>query len=146
MATTCIYLNFDGTTEEAFTFYRSVFGGEFSSLIRFSDFPELSEHRKMTEKERRGIMHIELPLLGGVRLRGTEAPKSFGFDLTFGNNTYICLEPDTKEEADRLFAALSEGGTVQAPLQDMPWGAYYGDLLDRFGVQWMINLPTQPIK
>ena len=84
-------------------------------------------------------MHIELPILGGHSLHGTDAPESMGFKLNFGNNVYIMLNPDTREETDKLFAALSEGGKVEMPMQDMFWGDYYGSLCDKFGVQWMFN-------
>lgn len=146
MAATHIYLNFAGNTEEAFTFYRSVFGGEFSSLRRFSDYPDLPEHENMTEEERRGIMHIELPLLGGVKLMGTEAPKSIWPKFMVGSNMYIYLETDTREEADRLHKALSEGGTVGMPMQETFWGAYYGDLTDKYGVRWMVSFADQSMK
>jgi PhnB protein len=84
-------------------------------------------------------MHIELPIIGGHVLMGTDAPESFGFKINFGNNIYINLEPDTRAETQQLFGALSEGGTVTMKLQDMFWGDYYGTCIDRFGVQWMFN-------
>lgn len=85
-------------------------------------------------------MHIDLEILGGLHLMGTDAPESMGFTVNMGNNVYINLEPDTRTEADRLFARLSEGGKVEMPLQDMFWGAYYGSFRDQFGVQWMVNV------
>jgi PhnB protein len=139
MATVSTYLNFSSKTEEAFHFYKSVFGGEFTSFQRFSDIPDLPGQEKMTEEDKKGIMHVELPILGGHKLMGTDAPESMGFKLNPGNNMYINLEPDTRNEADRLFSALSAGGKVEMPLQDMFWGGYFGSFVDKYGVQWMMN-------
>ena len=93
----------------------------------------------MTEEDKKGIRHVELPILGGHKLMGTDAPESMGFKLNPGNNMYINLEPDTRKEADRLFNALSAGGRVEMPLQDMFWGGYFGSFVDKYGVQWMMN-------
>jgi PhnB protein len=94
---------------------------------------------QLTEAEKAMVMHIELAITGGHVLMGTDALESMGHKLTFGNNVHINVEPDTREEAKRLFDALAEGGKVSMPLQDMFWGAYFGSLTDRFGVQWMVN-------
>ena len=88
-------------------------------------------------------MHVELPILGSHVLMGTDAPESMGFTVTPGNNMFINLEPDTRAETDRLFNALSEGGTVGMPLADMFWGGYFGSLTDRFGISWMFNCTQQ---
>ncbi len=88
------------------------------------------------------VMHVELVLLGGHVLMGTDAPESMGFTVTSGNTTHINLEPDTRAEADRLFNSLSSGGVVEMPLQDMFWGAYFGSFTDRFGIRWMVNCPV----
>jgi len=130
------YLNFNGNTEEAFNFYKSVFGGEFLSVMRFKDSPECGE---MTDADKERIMHISLPIGDGAVLMGTDSLESLGQKLTLGNNFYICLSPDTKEEADKLFNGLSAGGKIEMPIQDMFWGAYWGSFTDKFGVQWMIN-------
>ena len=130
MAKTHTYLNFTNQTEEAFNFYKSVFGGEFvDKIYRFKDTPPQPGQPPMSEADGNLIMHIELEILGGHHL--------------MGNNYHISLEPDTREEGKRLFEALSAGGTVKMPLADMFWGAYYGDLVDKFGVQWMINVPVK---
>ena|SRR5258706_4610197 len=135
------YLNFPGTTEEAFNFYRSVFGGEFAMLQRFKDTPDAD---KLPEADRDKIMHISLPIGKGNILMATDATESMGFHIIPGNNFYICISPDSKEEADRLFNGLSEEGKVGTALQDMFWGAYYGDLTDKFGIKWMVNyMPRQ---
>lgn len=140
MATVSTYLNFPGNTEEAFNFYKSVFGGEFrGGIMRFSDVPAMDGMPPFPEDARNMVMHIELPILGGHILMGTDAPQSCGFTLTFGNNFYISLEPDSKSETKQLFEALAEGGIVNDELKDMFWGSYYGSCTDRFGVQWMFN-------
>lgn len=144
MAKTHTYLNFQNQTEAAFNFYKSVFGGEFIDKIhRFSDTPPQEGQPPLSDADKNLIMHIELEILGGHHLMGTDAPESMGFNITMGNNYHISLEPDTRDEAKKLFEALSLGGTIKMPLQDMFWGAYYGDFVDKFGVQWMINVPTK---
>lgn len=130
------YLNFNGNTEAAFNFYKSVFGGEFMALMRFKDNAECAQ---LAESDKDRIMHIALPIGNGNVLMGTDALESMGPKLTFGNNFYICLSPESKEEAERLFNGLSAGGKIEMPLQDMFWGAYYGSFADKFGVQWMVN-------
>jgi PhnB protein len=136
MATMSPYLNFNGNTEEAFNFYKSVFGGEFLAVMRFKDNPECGN---VAESDQNKIMHIALPIGNGNALMATDALESMGQKLTFGNNFYICLAPESKEEADKLFNGLSDGGKIEMPLQDMFWGAYYGSFTDKFGVQWMLN-------
>jgi len=93
----------------------------------------------LAKEDKNLIMHIELPILGGHILMGTDAPESMGFDVKFGNNMHICLDPDTRAETKRLFDALSAGGKVTMDLQVMFWGAYYGSCTDKYGVQWMFN-------
>lgn len=140
MARVSTYLNFSRNTEEAFNFYKSVFGTEFSgSINRFGEVPPQPGAPAMPDTDKDLIMHIELPILNGHVLMGTDAPESFGFTVNFGNNTHIMLEPDTREETKQLFDALSEGGKITMPLQDMFWGAYYGSFTDKYGVQWMVN-------
>lgn len=140
MARVSTYLNFPRSTEEAFMFYRSVFGGDFEgSIMRFRDIPAGPDSPPMPDADKDLVMHVVLPILGGHILMGTDAPESMGFTLTPGNNVYINLEPDTRAETDRLFEALAEGGKVEMALQDMFWGGYYGSLTDRFGIQWMFN-------
>ncbi|MFN8206579.1 MAG: VOC family protein [Bacteroidales bacterium] len=140
MAQVSTYLNFGRNTEEAFNFYRSVFGGEFKGGIsRFSDIPSSPEMPPLAEADRNLVMHVELPILGGHVLMGTDAPESMGFSLNFGNNIYISLHPDTRAETQCLFEALSEEGKVETELQEMFWGDYYGSCRDKFGVQWMFN-------
>ncbi len=141
MAQVGTYLNFPRNTEEVFNFYKSVFGGEFGrgGISRFRDIPAAEGMPPMSEEDLNLVMHVELPILGGHLLMGTDAPESMGFKVNQGNNVYINLEPDTKAEAIRLFEALSFEGTIVQELQDMFWGAYYGSCTDKFGVQWMVN-------
>lgn len=144
MARVSTYLNFDGNTEQAFEFYRSVFGGEFSGGIhRFKDIPASPDQPPMPADTANMVMHVELTLLGGHVLMGTDAPESMGFAVNAGNNVHINLEPDSRAEADRLFAALAAGGKVDMPLQDMFWGAYFGSLTDQFGIHWMVNCASK---
>lgn len=141
MARVSTYLNFPRCTEEAFGFYRAAFGGEFNGPVhRFADIPPAPGQPPIAEADRQLVMHVELPILGGAHvLMGTDAPESMGFTVTPGNQVSINLEPDTRAEADRLFNALSAGGKVEMPMQDMFWGAYFGSFADRYGVRWMVN-------
>lgn len=140
MASVNTYLNFPRNTEEAFNFYKSVFGGEFvGGISHFRDIPPSEKTPPLPEEDKDLVMHIALPVLNGHVLMGTDAPESMGFKVTFGNNVYISLHPDTREETRRLFKALSNGGKVEMELQDMFWGDYYGSCSDKYGVQWMFN-------
>ncbi len=144
MAKTSVYLNFNKNTEEAFTFYKSVFGGEFmGGLHRMGEVPAADGQKPMPEEDKNLVMHVALPLLGDMVLMGTDAPESMGFKVNFGNNIYINLEPDTRVDTEKLFAKLSEGGKVEMALQEMFWGDYYGSCTDKFGVQWMFNCASK---
>ena len=140
MSRVSTYLNFPGNTEEAFAFYQSVFQTEYSCHIaRFRDAPPNPGCPPLPEADQNKILHIELPTLGDHVLMGTDTLESMGMSCKQGNNLHINLEPDTREEADRLFNALSEGGKVEMPIQDMFWGAYFGSFTDKFGINWMVN-------
>jgi PhnB protein len=140
MARVSTYLNFPRVTEAAFLFYKSVFRSEFTGPIaRFRDIPPDPSQPPLADADKDLVMHVELPILGGHVLMGTDAPESMGFSVATGNNMYINLEPDTRAETDRLFKALSDGGKVEMPLQEMFWGGYFGSLLDKFGIRWMFN-------
>lgn len=133
----CTYLNFMGNTEEAFEFYASVFHTEYSSpLVRFGDAPGPVP---LSEDESSKVLNVALPILNGHVIMGTDMLASMGHELRIGNNTTIVLEPDTREEADEFFDALSVGGSETQEMSDMFWGAYWGVCLDRFGVRWMIS-------
>ncbi|MFD2743728.1 MULTISPECIES: VOC family protein [Sphingobacterium] len=130
------YLNFEGKTEEAFRFYQSVFGGELhiQYMHQIPDFDVLDE-------EKNYVMHASIPLGDRQFLMASDCLKSAGHVLHQGNNHYISLVPDSREEADRLFNGLSVNGTVEMPMEDMFWGDYFGSFTDQFGVRWMINFP-----
>ena len=142
MARVSLYLNFMGNTEEAFTFYKSLFGGEFTSLQRMHEVPPMPGGPELPEHEREKIMHVELPIMGGVVLMATDMLESMGHSLRIGNNVTINLEPDTYAEGSRLFDALAEGGSDCQPLTPMFWGSSWGVVLDRFGIRWMVNCPN----
>ena len=144
MSRVSTYLNFPRNTEEAFNFYKSVFGTEFmGEIARMGTVPPQEGMPPVAEEDKNLVVHIELPILGGHVLMGTDAPESMGFTVTHGNNMYINLEPDTRSETDRLFAALSAGGTVEMPLTDMFWGDYFGSCRDKFGIPWMFNCSSK---
>lgn len=143
MARTSIYLNFAGKAEEAFTLYKKVFKTEFSApIFRMGDNPTQEGMPPLSDEEKRMVMHVALPILGGTEIMATDMLESMGHKLQIGNNTTISLEPDTKEEADRIYKLLSEGGTDCVAPHDEFWG-YWGVCLDRFGIRWMFNIPKQ---
>lgn len=134
------YLNFDGKAEEAFNFYKSVFGTEFTGpIFKMGDAPGCEN---LPEDEKNRVMHVALPIGGGDTLMASDIVPSMGHKLVVGNNNYISLHPTSKEEADKLFNGLSAGGAVEMPMADQFWGAYFGSFKDKYGVQWMINYDT----
>ncbi|MEQ6120966.1 SRPBCC domain-containing protein [Reichenbachiella sp. MALMAid0571] len=139
------YLNFPGNTEEAFTFYKSVFKAEFNGkgIQRFGDLPPEADHPPVSESVKKMVLHVELPILGGHVLMATDAPKEMGFTLNQGNNMHICLEPDTREETQRLFDELSRDGNITMPLQDMFFGSFFGECSDKYGINWMFNFKLE---
>jgi PhnB protein len=140
MSKVSIYLNFMGNTKEAFEFYKAVFGTEYSSPIMYNgDIPPHPGMPQLSEEDKSKVMHVALPILGGTQIMGTDMLESMGHNLKIGNNVTINLEPDSREETERLYKALSEGATECMPLQDQFWGAYWGVCLDRFGIRWMFN-------
>lgn len=143
MAKVSIYLNFMGNTEEAFNFYKSVFNTGFvMPVMHMKDAPPHPDMPPLSEKDSNAVMHVSLPILGGMILMGTDMLESMGQKLRVGNNVTISLEPDTKEETDRLFQVLSDGGSEVAPMRNEFWG-YWGCCLDKFGIRWMFNFPKQ---
>ncbi|WP_276483696.1 VOC family protein [Paraflavitalea pollutisoli] len=129
------YLNFDGNAEEAFRFYQSVFGGELS-VQKMGQAPGTEQ---MSESEKNRAMHVSLPIGNGQCLMASDCVPSAGHVLTVGNNNYISLSPDSREEADRIFNGLTPGGQIEMPMADMFWGDYFGSFADKYGVRWMIN-------
>lgn len=146
MARVSTYLNFMGKTEEAFAFYAEVFGTELLAPIqRMGDVPMGEGGPQLTEAEQSMVMHAELPILAGHVIMATDMLESMGHELKIGNNVTINLEPDTREETERLYNALSDGATDQSGLQEMFWGALWGSCLDRYGIRWMFNCADTPV-
>jgi PhnB protein len=136
------YLNFAGNAEEAFDFYKSVFGGEFASVVRFKDMP--MEGVTFPKEDENKIMHIALPIGEDNLLMASDTLESLGQQLVQGNNAYVMVSPDSRAEADRIFNALSEEADIEMPIADQPWGDYYGALKDKFGVMWMVDYGPSP--
>jgi len=139
MATTNIYLNFNGNCEEAFNFYKSAFGGTFTTISRFGDIPGNSD---IPETDRNKIMHVSLPI-GSSILMGSDTGEGRASNFRQGNNFSISISADSKEEADRIFNALSQGGQINMPLNLTFWGDYFGMLCDKFGINWMMSFNDQ---
>ncbi|HET8854879.1 MAG TPA: VOC family protein [Salinimicrobium sp.] len=135
MAKIHTYLNFEGNTEEAFNFYKSVFGGEFSHLQRVRDTPEAD---KVSEAEQDKIMHIALPIESNL-LMATDILESYGMKIKQGNNMYVSIEAESEEEARRIFSELSQGGNIEMELKEMFWGDLFASFTDRYGINWMLN-------
>jgi PhnB protein len=130
------YLNFDGKAEEAFNFYKSVLGGEFTEIMRMSDVPE---SEKFADDEKDRIMHISLAINDGTKLMASDTIPSFGHIIEEGNNVQLSIHPSSREETEKIFYGLSEGGKVEMALEDTFWGAYFGSFKDKYGINWMIN-------
>lgn len=131
------YLHFNGNAEEAFLFYKSVFGGEFAVVSRFKDFS--SPENPISEKEANRIMHIALPIGNHNVLMASDTPESLGTHNENENRSKISISAESKEEADKLFHGLSAGGKIEMPIQDSPWGSYFGMFRDKFGFEWMVD-------
>ncbi|MCU1491122.1 MAG: hypothetical protein JWM85_2527 [Acidimicrobiaceae bacterium] len=134
------YLNFMGNAEEAFTFYKLVFGTEFlTPVMKMRDMPAPPGVPELSDAEKNMVMHVELPILAGHVIMATDMLESMGHERRIGNNVTINLELEDRGETERLFGLLSEGGSDLFGLADMPWGAYWGTCADRYGVRWMFN-------
>lgn len=145
MTTVNIYLTFNGNCEEAFNFYKSVFGGEFSYIGRFSEMPP-QEGMTMDPKDANKIMHIGLPIGGDTMIMGSDTGGEWAASYKQGNNFSISINTDSRENADRLFNKLSAGGNATMPMADMFWGDYYGMLTDQFGINWMVSYNAEQQK
>src|SRR5690606_33903702 len=130
------HINFNGNAEEAFTFYRSVFGGEFARVVRFKEMS--NPEYPVAEKEANKIMHIALPIGKNV-LMGNDVPEFMGKVNEKENRSKISISAQSKEEADKLFNGLSAGGEIEMPMEDSPWGSYFGMFRDKYGIEWMID-------
>ena len=131
------HINFNGNAEEAFTFYKSVFGGEFAKIIRFKDL-EISGFQ-VADHEKNKIMHIALPIGKNNRLMANDVPEMMGRTNENENRSKIAISADSKEEADKLFNGLSAGGEIEGPIGDSPWGSYFGCFRDKYGIEWLVD-------
>jgi len=137
------HINFNGNAEEAFNFYKSVFGGEFATIIRFKDIS--SPEYPVAEDDANKIMHIALPI-GENSLMANDVPESMGPVNENENRSKIVINAESREEADKLFSGLSAGGSVEAPIGDSPWGSYFGMFRDKFGIEWMVDFQNMTDK
>jgi PhnB protein len=133
------YLTFNGNCEEAFNFYKSVFGGEFPYIGRFKDMPPMEGQPAMSEAAGNMIMHVSLPIGQGTVLMGSDSSNEWGHATTIGNNFNLSVNAKSREEADRIYVGLSEGGKATMPMNQTFWGSYFGMLTDRFDIQWMVS-------
>ena len=136
MATINPHINFNGNAEEAFTFYKSVFGGEFAKIMRFKDLASTGFH--VAENEANKIMHIALPI-GKSSLMANDVPEIMGRTNENENRSKISISAESREEADKLFNGLSAGGQIEGPIGDSPWGSYFGCFRDKYGIEWMVD-------
>jgi len=143
MTTINTYITFDGNCEEAFTFYKSVFGGEFPYIGRFKDMPPQEVMPPMTVEEGEKIMHVSLPVSKKTMLAGSDTFGEWRAQLVKGNNFSVSIGTDSREEADRLFNGLSEDGKVTMPMNQTFWGSYFGMFTDKFGINWMVSFENQ---
>lgn len=147
MTTVNIYLNFNGNCEEVFNFYKSVFGGEFPYIGRFKDMPRQESMPSLPKERENKIMHISLPISKETVIMGSDTDGEwFGPGFKQGNNFSISINTDGKEEADRLFSSLSDGGQVTMPLNNTFWGEYFGMFTDKFGINWMVSFNSNQPK
>jgi len=139
MATVNVYLTFNGNCEEAFNFYKSIFGGEFNYVARYNEVPPQEEIPPLSEADKNRLMHIGLPISKETILMGADNMQINESQTTFGNNFSIMATVESKEEADRVFNALAAGGKITMALEDQFWGDYMGALADKFGVNWLVT-------
>lgn len=140
MASVNVYLTFNGNCEEAFNFYKSVFGGEFPYIGRFADMPPSDDpNQRVPEEHANRIMHVSLPISRETMIMGSDTGGEWASSFKQGNNFSISVNADSKEEADRIFNGLSAGGQVTMPMNNTFWGDYFGMLVDKFGIAWMIS-------
>lgn len=135
------HINFNGNAEEAFNFYKSVFGGEFATIVRFKDIPMPGQ--ALAENEANKIMHIALPI-GENMLMGNDVPESMGRVNEMENRSKIYVSAQSREEADKLFNGLSAGGNVEVPIGDSPWNSYFAMFRDKYGIEWMVDFMSMP--
>lgn len=139
MTTVNIYLTFPGNCKAAFELYKSVFGGEFPSVRTFAEMPPQEGMPPMTDEQKSKIMHISLPISKETILMGSDMGGDWASELKIGNNFSISVHTDSRAEADRIFNALAEGGSISMPMADAFWNSYFGMVTDKFGINWMVN-------
>lgn len=139
MASVNPYLNFKGNCEEAFTFYKSVFGGDFAYIGKFKDMPPMEGQPPMASEDADKVMHVSLPISKETNLMGSDVTEGYCANVTMGTNFAVSINADSIEEADKLFNGLSAGGEVTMPMEKTFWGAYFGMFTDKFGISWMVN-------
>ncbi|MBL7936090.1 MAG: VOC family protein [Bacteroidia bacterium] len=139
MASINPHINFNGNAEEAFNFYKSVFGGEFAKITRFKDLA--NDDFQVSEQEANKIMHIALPI-GKNMLMANDVPEFMGRTNENENRSKIVITAESKEEADKLFNGLSAGGQIEMPISDSPWGSYFGMFRDKYGIEWMVDFDS----
>jgi len=140
------YLTFNGNCEEAFMFYKSVFGGHFGYMGRFKEMPPMEGHPPMPASEGEKIMHVSLPISKETILMGSDSSEAFGHATVVGNNFSISISAASQAEADKLFHGLSAGGKVTMPIAKTFWGSYFGMLIDKFDIQWQVSFDATPMK
>ncbi|MCU7614015.1 VOC family protein [Chryseobacterium sp. GMJ5] len=138
MATVNVYLTFNGNCKEAFDFYKSVFGGEYPYIGTFGEMPPM-DGKEISEEDKNKIMHVSLPISKETMLMGSDTGGDWASKITMGNNFSVSINADSREEADKLFDGLSQGGHITMALEDTFWGAYFGMFTDKFGINWMVN-------
>ncbi|MDQ6787203.1 MAG: VOC family protein [Acidobacteriota bacterium] len=146
MAIINIYLHSEGNTEEAFNFYKSIFGGEFATFVRYSDIPNQSGFPAVSDGEKEKIMHVALPIGNENVLMGADILESMCHEIKTGNNFSISIATESREETERLFNGLAAGGKVTMPLAKTFWSEYFGMCVDKFGILWMVNFDLNPSK
>lgn len=135
------YIHFNGNAEEAFTFYKSLFGGAFTRIARYKDFANMDNH--VSEKEANKLAHIALPIGTDSVLMGSDVPEFLGPLNEAENRSKIYVTPDSKAEADRIYQELSAGGQIEMPIGDSPWGTYFGMFRDKYGIGWMVDVEAR---
>lgn len=144
MTTVNIYLTFNGNCEEAFNFYKSVFGGEFPYIGRYKDMPPGDQGKAFSPDDAEKIMHISLPISKETVLMGSDIGGELASSYTQGNNFSVAINTDSKEQADSMFSGHSTGGVITMPMNDTFWGDYFGMFTDKFGINWMVSFNANP--
>lgn len=143
MTTINVYLTFDGDCEEAFNLYKSVLGGEYAAFSRFGEMPPQEGMPPLPEEHKNRVMHVSLPVSKETVLMGSDTGGEWASNHVVGNNFSVSIGTDSKEEADRIFAALSADGQATMPMDNTFWGSYFGMLTDKFGINWMVSFDLQ---